>query len=93
MKVLNRCALAGAMLLAVAAPALAAECALNYEQFEVGVPHTDLETCPESMAADGTYCRLSLVAETVTIFAFAEATDCLVATRVYSDEEFKLTVD
>ncbi|MFK7944716.1 MAG: hypothetical protein AB8B85_17655 [Paracoccaceae bacterium] len=93
MTALNSTAFIWAVILFGAAPAIAAECALNYEQFEIGVPHTDLEICPESMAEAGTYCRLSLVGETVTIFAFAEATDCLVATRVYSDEEFKLTVN
>ncbi|MEO1495203.1 MAG: hypothetical protein AAFV19_23920 [Pseudomonadota bacterium] len=93
MTVIRKTALAGAMVALTALPVAAAECPLSYEQFEVGVPHTDMETCPESMAQEGTYCRLSLVAETVTIFAFAESNDCIVATKTYADEDFSLKVD
>ncbi len=93
MTVIRKTALAGAMVALTALHVAAADCPLSYEQIEIGVPHTDMETCPESMAENGTYCRLSLVAETVTIFAFAESNDCIVATKVYSDEEFALKVD
>lgn len=93
MKHLNRAMLAGTLALLTVGPVVAAECALNYEQFEVGVPHTDLETCPSSIAVDGAFCRYSLVAETLTVFAFSEATDCLIKTQVFSDEQFSLKVD
>lgn len=81
-----------AALTVFAAPLAMADCALNYEQFEVGVPHTDLEACPSSMAEPKTYCRLSMVAETVTVFAFSQDTDCIVATRVFSDENYTLVL-
>ena len=70
-----------------------ATCPLTYDQFEVGVPHTDLDICPASMASDGTYCRLSLVAEVATVFAFSEDTDCIQTTESFFDDAFELTIN
>ena len=67
-------------------------CPLSYEQFEVGVPHTDLETCPASMAGDGTYCRLSLVAEVATVFAFSTETDCIQTTQTFFEDGFEVSI-
>ena len=86
-------ALTGVAAVLVAGSVAASACPLSYEQFELGVPHTDMETCPESIALDGVYCRASLNAETVTIFVFSERTDCIVETRAYAEEAYTLTVD
>lgn len=63
-------------------------CPMDYDTYEVSVPHTDLEACPASMAVEGAFCRLSLVAEIATIFAFDEDTFCIVAARSYEDDAF-----
>lgn len=46
---------------------------LAYEDFEFAVPHVDLDACPESMAADGVFCRATLNLDQVHVFAFSEA--------------------
>jgi len=92
MKFLGLAVSAAAIFVSTATLSLAedtgASCALNYEVFEASVPHTDLETCPGSTKIDGGYCRLSLVAEVATIFAFSENTDCLIASQSYDEEKF-----
>ncbi len=71
----------------------AAPCPMSYDDFEVGVPHTDLETCPASMAVEGAFCRVSLVAEVATVFVFSDETNCIMATKSYFDEQFTLTLN
>ncbi len=66
-------------------------CPLSYETYEISVPHTDLETCPAAMDAQGAYCRVSVVAEVATIFAFSEENDCLVASKSFFEDEFSLS--
>lgn len=46
---------------------------LTYEAFEIAVPHTDLETCPASLATEGVFCRATLNLEEIHVFAFLEA--------------------
>ncbi len=89
---LTRLGLTGAILSVLASAAIAETCPLSYDQFEVGVPHTDMETCPDSMNAAGSYCRLSVVAEIATVFAFADETDCIVATKVYFEDDFDVRI-
>ena len=84
--------LAGALCVGLTNAAWAETCPMSYDAFEVGVPHTDMETCPESMQKEGTYCRLSVVAEIATVFAFEEQTDCIVATKVYYEDEFDVRI-
>ncbi len=82
-------------LIAGAAAAQEADCALTYATFEYAVPHTDLADCPASMdVADGAFCRGALLAETMTIFVFDEAGDqCLVGSRAYAFGDYTLSVD
>ncbi|KIT17438.1 hypothetical protein [Jannaschia aquimarina] len=91
----RRAALLAACLFPFALPAVAQDaCALPYETYEIAVPHTDLETCPSAIdAPEGSYCRVSVVAEVATIFVFAEADDCLVSTQALYEEEFALTFE
>ena len=48
---------------------------LTYDAFEFAVPHVDLDACPDSLAADGVFCRATLNLDQVHVFAFAEAGD------------------
>ena len=45
---------------------------LSYEAFEFAVPHVDLESCPETLAQDGVFCRATLNLDQVHVFAFSE---------------------
>ena len=65
-------------------------CPMTYAAFEYGVPHTDMEACPASMEGEGVFCRLSVVAEVATVFAFDEENSCIVETRSYEEGEFKV---
>ncbi|PVA11474.1 hypothetical protein DC366_00380 [Pelagivirga sediminicola] len=68
-------ALAAALALC-AAPLFAAGTAqLTYAQFELAVPHLDLEACPASMAEDGTFCRATLRHDEIHVFSFREDGD------------------
>jgi hypothetical protein len=62
---------------ATASPALADEPPLpfTYEYFEAAVVHVDLAQCPESLAAEGRYCRVTVVNDQINVFAFSEAGD------------------
>ncbi|CTQ32423.1 hypothetical protein [Jannaschia rubra] len=70
---MNRLLLAAAIL-AGTASTLSAQTAheLTYEQFEVAVPHVDLETCPEDLAQDGVFCRGTILHDELHIFVFAD---------------------
>ncbi len=80
-------------LVPLVAPAQAQQmdCALSYETYEISVPHNDLDACPDSIGLDNAYCRVSVAAETATIYAFSEETDCLLASRVFFEDEYDLT--
>ena len=64
------------------------DCALSYEAFEQGIPHTDLEECPSSLKGSGKFCRYSVVAEIATVFVFDEDSNCLVTTKAFYEDDF-----
>ena len=45
---------------------------LTYEQFEIAVPHVDLETCPADFVAADVFCRATLNLDSIHVFAFAD---------------------
>jgi len=60
----------------IASPALALDpLPLTYERFEAAVPHIDLESCPDSLPQQGSFCRASLNHSEIHVFAFSEADD------------------
>jgi len=63
-------------------------CAMSYEAFEQGVPHTDLEECPGMLGGSGKFCRYSVVAEIATVFVFDEDSSCLVTTKAFYEDDF-----
>lgn len=73
-------------------PAGAAEpCAMAYPAFEFAVPHVDLDTCPETMAAEGVFCRASMAGDALHVFAFEEAGEqCLAQMRSFDEDAFTI---
>jgi len=65
-------------------------CPLTYEVFEFSVPHTDMEECPDAMESEGSFCRLALVAEVATIFAFSEESGCIVESKSFDEDQFEI---
>jgi len=82
--------------LPLAALALPAAAELLYNDFEVAVPHLDLEACPAEMAeaaAQPVFCRVTPGHDSLHVFAFAEAGDRpFVAMRTYFQEDFTLSI-
>ena len=72
---------------------VAAACAMAYAQFQHLVPHLDLANCPAQLAAEGRFCRLAVGAEQAMVFAFDDDTDCIVASRVWDEDAFTVTLD
>ena len=65
-------------------------CPLTYETFEFAVPHSDLEKCPAGMGVEKAFCRVSVVAEVATVFAFDEQTNCILTTKSFDEDAFKI---
>lgn len=53
------------------APVEAPEGVLTYAMFEGAVPHVDLAQCPERLAGDDRFCRLTLAESGLTVWAFS----------------------
>ena len=77
------------LLALTALPATAMELqSLTYDLFEYAVPHVDLEACPETQAAPGTFCRATLANDAIHVFAFSEDGDQpLVSMESYDGED------
>ena len=65
-------------------------CPLTYETFEYSVPHSDMEECPESMQSNGAFCRVAIVAEVATVFAFSEESGCIVMSSAFDEDQFEI---
>ncbi|THD82974.1 hypothetical protein E7811_12570 [Aliigemmobacter aestuarii] len=66
-----------ALIASLAAPAYAdpTPLPLSYEMFEASVPHVDMALCPADLAQERTFCRMSVHAEQINVFAFSEEGD------------------
>lgn len=63
----------------------------TYEQFEVSIPHFDLEECPASMNVEKAFCRVVAHGDEMHVYAFSEDGDTeLVGFKTYSDGEFEI---
>ncbi len=79
---------------AVASPVRAQEAApLTYGAFEPSVTHLDLESCPEALAREGAFWRLSIGSDMVHVWVFEDAGDMkLVEVRSYGPDEYDLVL-
>ncbi len=79
---------------ATPAPAAApttAPLVLSYAAFEASVPHADMVDCPAALAAPDRFCRMTLAAETVSVWVFAlEGEQPLLALQPYDIEELTI---
>jgi hypothetical protein len=79
-------------LTAIALPALAqGQCPLTYNDFELAIPHLDLEQCPKDLAKPGVFCRVTTANDSVHVFVF-EAKDkrCLLSMKSYDKYEISV---
>ncbi|MDD8024697.1 MAG: hypothetical protein PHX82_16520 [Paracoccaceae bacterium] len=47
----------------------------TYLMFEAAVPHVDMPVCPVDLAAEGRFCRMSLLNDEIHVFVFSEDGD------------------
>jgi len=65
----------------------------TYEQFEVSIPHFDVEECPVSMKLEKAFCRLVMHNDAVHVYAFSEEGDStLIAFKSYEEGEFDIVL-
>lgn len=68
--------------------------AFTYADFEVSVPHIDLDDCPAGLAEGDVFCRITMNNDALHIYVFEGGGDqnfVLVHTRY--EEEFQLLFD
>ncbi|MGF1552448.1 MAG: hypothetical protein ACFBWO_08115 [Paracoccaceae bacterium] len=86
-----------AALLASASLSLAQDetpCPMSYAQFEFAVPHLDVETCPESLAGEARFCRVSAGNDVLHVYAFAEdGEQCLIAMTSIEEDGYALDIE
>lgn len=64
---------------------------LTYAAFEASIPHADLADCPEALAGADRFCRMTLNAETITVWVFGmEGDQPLIAAQTYDIEELSI---
>lgn len=93
---MSRLSLLFAVAAALAAlPAAAQQAApMTYADFEVSVPHLDLETCPAALAEPGVFCRAALANDAIHVYAFAEdGAQPFRGMRTYYAGDFRLSFD
>lgn len=79
-------------LAALAAPAAAqTQCPLTYNDFELAIPHLDLEQCPKDLAKPGVFCRVTAANDSVHVFVFADKDKrCLLSMKSYDKYEISV---
>jgi len=66
--------------------------AFTYADFEVSVPHIDLEHCPADLAQGDVFCRITMNNDALHIYVFEAAGDQhFVSVHSYHDDMFQLT--
>ena len=81
--------------LALAAPVLAQDGdVFTYEMFETAVQHVNLSECPEALAGEGRFCRMTIHNDAFHVFAFAEAGEQpLVGLKTWYEDEVALSFE
>lgn len=79
-------------LVALAAPAAAqTQCPLTYDDFELAIPHLDLEQCPKDVAKPGVFCRVTAANDSVHVFVFEDKDKrCLLSMKSYDKYEISV---
>lgn len=69
------------------------KCTLAYSTFEATIPHIDLEHCPDGETSDKVFCRAKTGYDEIVVYKFsAEGHQCLISTKAYDMDHFKLTI-
>ena len=79
-------------LAALAAPASAqTQCPLTYNDFELAIPHLDLQQCPKDLAKPDVFCRVTTANDSVHVFVFEDKDKrCLRSMKSYDKYEISV---
>jgi hypothetical protein len=79
-------------LAALASTAFAqSQCPLTYNDFELAIPHLDLEQCPKDLAKPGVFCHVTTANDSVPVFVFAGKDQrCLLSMKSYDKYEISV---
>lgn len=70
--------------LAGAEAAAQTQCPMDYSQFELAIPHLDLDQCPNDLARAGAFCRVTTANDSVHVFVFEDkGKRCLLSVKSY----------
>jgi hypothetical protein len=77
-----------------ATPAMSGDVkSLTYADFEPSVTHLDLAKCPSALAAENTFCRLSIGADALHVFVFSEEGDQpLVGFHSFDEDAYEIVL-
>jgi hypothetical protein len=91
MKLLQIAMTTVATLMVGSSAALATPCPMTYGNFQVAIPHVDVENCPAELAGKERFCRASIASDQVHVYAFdGEGDKCLLAMKSYEEGQFKI---
>lgn len=89
-----RTALVCFALLLPASQAAAQEGGFTYEQFEVSIPHLDLDTCTPDMPQEGVFCRAALLYDALHVYAFRDdGSSAFETMKSYDADAFSIIFD
>ena len=79
-------------LAAFAAPVAAqTQCPLTYNDFELAIPHLDLEQCPKDLAKPGVFCRVTTANDSVHVFVFSHKDKrCMLSMKSYDSYQISV---
>jgi len=81
-------------LLSPAGMAAAQDTGFTYEQFEVSVPHLDLESCPPDMPQENVFCRAAILHDALHVYAFRDDGSAeYVAMKTYHEGAYRIVFD
>ncbi len=84
--------LSTALVCVSALPAVAEDCAFDYEIFEYSVSHIDMEECPDVAMAETAFCRANIGGEDIHVYYFSnDGGRCLLKVESYGEGEYSLT--
>lgn len=83
-------AIAAAVCLAMPASAQDGEM-FTYDMFETAVQHVNLADCPEELAGEGRFCRMTMHNDAFHVFAFTEnGEQLMVGLRTWYEDEIDM---
>ena len=63
---------------------------LTYEMFETAVQHVNLAECPDELAGEGRFCRMTMHNDAFHVFAFSEEEQVMVGLHSWYEDQMDM---